>query len=293
MADETTTNQPPQDDPGAGAGDTSADAAASDAGGSVPIDPSELSALFEAATNPQAEDAPAAPNDSTDALGGVSDGEIEQAIGSLDSEAGESAADVEAKMQAMLDGAGDDAGGADDVEAQMQAMLDGADGDAEADGAAGDIESQMQSMLNDASADATQETAAALSAAAAPAMATAETTEPADPRVIGKRAPDVPAEPFAAPDFGDDELTDELSGINLLDDVELNVRIELGRTEMYIEDVLRLGGGSVVQLDKLAGDPVDVYVNERLVARGEVLVLNDNFCVRINDIISPVPELEG
>ena len=76
--------------------------------------------------------------------------------------------------------------------------------------------------------------------------------------------------------------------IDLLKDVDLNVKIELGRTKMFIEDVLRLGEGSVVELDKLAGDPVDVFVNDQLVARGEVLVLNDNFCVRINEIITTV-----
>lgn len=78
--------------------------------------------------------------------------------------------------------------------------------------------------------------------------------------------------------------------IDLLNDVELNVKIELGRANMLIEDVLRLGQGSVVELDKLAGDPVDVLVNDRLVARGEVLVLNDNFCVRISEIVSGVEE---
>lgn len=55
---------------------------------------------------------------------------------------------------------------------------------------------------------------------------------------------------------------------------------------MYIEDVLKLTEGSVVELDNLAGDPVDVYVNGRLVARGEVLVLSDNFCVRVSEIVS-------
>lgn len=74
-------------------------------------------------------------------------------------------------------------------------------------------------------------------------------------------------------------------GIDLLADVNLSVKIELGRTRMLVEDVLSLGEGAVVELDKLAGDPVDVYVNDRHVARGEVLVLNDNFCVRINEII--------
>ena len=61
--------------------------------------------------------------------------------------------------------------------------------------------------------------------------------------------------------------------------------IELGRTHMYLEDVLKLRRGSVVSLDKLAGDPVDIYVNGRLIARGEVLVLNDNFCVRVAELI--------
>jgi len=75
------------------------------------------------------------------------------------------------------------------------------------------------------------------------------------------------------------------TGIELLNDVDLQVKIELGRTHMLVEDVLRLGEGSVVELDKLAGDPVDVYVNDRLVARGEVLVLNDNFCIRISEIV--------
>ena len=71
----------------------------------------------------------------------------------------------------------------------------------------------------------------------------------------------------------------EKATLELLKDVELDLRIELGRTHMYLEDVLKLKRGSVVTLEKLAGDPVDVFVNGRLVARGEVLVLNDNFCV--------------
>jgi flagellar motor switch protein FliN/FliY len=79
---------------------------------------------------------------------------------------------------------------------------------------------------------------------------------------------------------------DGIQGIDLLRDVDLDVKIELGRSRMLVDDVLRLGEGSVVELDKLAGDPVDVFVNNRLVARGEVLVLNDNFCVRINDIVT-------
>jgi len=101
------------------------------------------------------------------------------------------------------------------------------------------------------------------------------------------------ATPFEPPDLTAAQAKPVVGDIGMLDDVELDVRIELGRTEMYIEDVLRLRVGSVVELDKNAGDPVDIYVNDRLVARGEVLVLNDAFCVRINDIVSPIPELEA
>ena len=79
-------------------------------------------------------------------------------------------------------------------------------------------------------------------------------------------------------------------GIDLLGDVELHVMVELGRTQMLVEDVLKLADGSVVELDKLAGDPVDIYVNRHLVARGEVLVLNDNFCIRVSEIVDDLQE---
>ncbi len=113
--------------------------------------------------------------------------------------------------------------------------------------------------------DAAAEAAAAATAAAAPAGST-----PMD-------LPSFPAE-------GERAIPAEL---DLLSDVNLNVKIELGRTRLLIDDVLRLNEGAVVELDKLAGDPVDIYVNDRHIARGEVLVLNDNFCVRINEIVDP------
>lgn len=100
-------------------------------------------------------------------------------------------------------------------------------------------------------------------------------------------------EAFALPGFSDTPLGDKPANIDLLADVNLNVKIELGRTRMFVEDVLRLGEGSVVELDKLAGDPVDIYVNDRHVARGEVLVLNDNFCIRVNEIIAPMAQEEA
>lgn len=97
----------------------------------------------------------------------------------------------------------------------------------------------------------------------------------------------------AAPDVPDTGLGGHgggVTGLEMLGDVELHVMVELGRTEMLVEDVLKLSSGSVVELDKLAGDPVDVYVNQRLVARGEVLVLNDNFCIRISEIVANLQE---
>ena len=99
-----------------------------------------------------------------------------------------------------------------------------------------------------------------------------------------------PTEDLSLPNFQQVIQDAQVSSIDLLRDVDLNVKIELGRSRMLVEDVLKLGEGSVVELDKLAGDPVDVFVNERLVARGEVLVLNDNFCVRINEIVAGIKD---
>ncbi|MDY0167551.1 MAG: flagellar motor switch protein FliN [Thermoguttaceae bacterium] len=93
---------------------------------------------------------------------------------------------------------------------------------------------------------------------------------------------------FRLEEFPGAPASTEAATLDLIRDVELDLKIELGRTNMYLEDVLKLRKGSVVPLDKLAGDPVDVYVNERLVARGEVLVLNDSFCVRIAELIAGV-----
>ncbi|MBN2255113.1 MAG: flagellar motor switch protein FliN [Deltaproteobacteria bacterium] len=69
-------------------------------------------------------------------------------------------------------------------------------------------------------------------------------------------------------------------------DIPLTLTAELGKTQMLIGDLLRLGQGSVVELAKLAGEPMDVFVNNRLIARGEVVVVNDKFGIRLTDVIS-------
>lgn len=80
------------------------------------------------------------------------------------------------------------------------------------------------------------------------------------------------------------------ANIDFLMDVSLRVTVELGRTQMTLRQVLDLQPGSVVELDRLAGDPVDIFVNERLIARGEVVVVDDKFGVKITELISNSPE---
>ncbi len=100
----------------------------------------------------------------------------------------------------------------------------------------------------------------------------------------------VGSEPFELKDLdGDEDLAESAQRVTMLNDVNLRVRLQLGQTSMLVEDILKLREGSVVELDKLAGDPVDVLVNDRRVARGEVLVLNDMFCVRITEVLSNDP----
>lgn len=128
------------------------------------------------------------------------------------------------------------------------------------------------------------ETPGAEPAAEAAASGPATSTQAAAPET-GSGAGEDGAKPVELPAFTGGTGNGAPASIDLLCDVALQVKIELGRTRMLVEDVLRLADGAVVELDKLAGDPVDIYVNERHVARGEVLVLNDNFCVRINEIL--------
>ncbi len=75
-------------------------------------------------------------------------------------------------------------------------------------------------------------------------------------------------------------------------DIPLEVSVELGRTRMIINDLLQLGQGSVIELTKLAGEPMEILVNQKLIARGEVVVVNEKFGVRLTDIISPMERVE-
>jgi len=81
--------------------------------------------------------------------------------------------------------------------------------------------------------------------------------------------------------------------IGLLMDVSMQLTVELGRTKMLIKDILGMGEGTIVELDKLAGEPVDLLVNDKLIAKGEVVVIDENFGVRVTDIISPMERISN
>jgi len=81
--------------------------------------------------------------------------------------------------------------------------------------------------------------------------------------------------------------------LDFLLDVTLQVTVEVGRSRMTIQDLLQLGQGSVVELEKLAGEPLDIYINGKQVARGEAVIVNEKFGVRLTDIISPEDRIEG
>lgn len=83
----------------------------------------------------------------------------------------------------------------------------------------------------------------------------------------------------------------QAGNISLLLDVEMTLTVELGRTKQLVQDILGLGEGSIIELDKLAGEPVDLLVNGKLIAKGEVVVIDENFGVRVTDIVSPADRL--
>lgn len=160
-----------------------------------------------------------------------------------------------------------------------------------ADDTTNDIPDQSDPALAGETADASAEAALA-DAAQQVADLNAITTEAASSDASEGTSTEKSGS-FEFPAFGSEGTPQDARALDLLGNVNLNVKIELGRTRMLVEDVLRLAPGSVVELDKLAGDPVDIYVNDRFVAKGEVLVLNDNFCVRVNEIVQAAVESEA
>ena len=95
--------------------------------------------------------------------------------------------------------------------------------------------------------------------------------------------------------LGQNQEASGAEGVHSLDfilDIPLKVTVELGRTKMSVRDILGLAQGAVVELSKFAGEPLEVYVNDRLVARGEVVTVNEKFGIRLTDILSPMERIE-
>ena len=88
-------------------------------------------------------------------------------------------------------------------------------------------------------------------------------------------------------------MVGETKSLDLILDIPLTVAVELGRSKMLINDLLQLGQGSVIELTKLVGEPLEVLVNQKLVARGEVVVVNEKFGVRLTDIVSPMERVQS
>ena len=179
--------------------------------------------------------------------------------------------------------------GADDI----QALLDKANGDATADAAP--PADATQPADNAPAGDAPTAAAEEMSVEDRANQLLNEVDAGLEAAVTGTpmKGPNVragidDAKPFEYAEFGSDAegLNEKAFSIGMLDDVQMNVQIELGRAELLIDEVMSMRKGVVVPLDKLAGDPIDIVVNGRLLARGEVLVLNDKFCVRVVEIVA-------
>lgn len=84
----------------------------------------------------------------------------------------------------------------------------------------------------------------------------------------------------------------EARGLEFLYDVPLQISVEVGRSKILLKDLLKMGEGYIIELDKLAGDPLDLYVNSRLIARGEAVMVGDKFGIRLTDVVSPMDRVE-
>jgi flagellar motor switch protein FliN/FliY len=104
-------------------------------------------------------------------------------------------------------------------------------------------------------------------------------------------APPIPVQPVQFAPLQTNSSVKDVANLNLIMDVPLQITVELGKAKKSIREVLEMGPGSVIELDKLAGEPVDLLVNGKLLAKGEVVVIDENFGVRITDIVNPIERL--
>ena len=110
---------------------------------------------------------------------------------------------------------------------------------------------------------------------------------------VAEEAADAKADAKEETEETTDGESEKSASLDLILDIPLTVTCELGRSRMLINDLLQLGQGSVIELTKLVGEPLEVLINEKLVARGEVVVVNEKFGVRLTDIVTPMERVQS
>ncbi len=119
-------------------------------------------------------------------------------------------------------------------------------------------------------------------------MAESESTTPRDSQTSGGTSPQL----ASFPPVQSSEIGGSSKNIDFILDIPMNVAVYVGSTKMAIRDLLQLAQGSVIELDKLAGEPMEVMVNNKLVARGEVVVVNEKFGIRLTDVVSAAERVQ-
>ncbi|MCC6501711.1 MAG: flagellar motor switch protein FliN [Deltaproteobacteria bacterium] len=122
------------------------------------------------------------------------------------------------------------------------------------------------------------------------AQATQEQEKPAQPQAQPQPKRDVVVRPAS---FGNvkNENNGQIANMDMILDIPLTISVEIGRTKMVVKDLLQLSQGAVVELEKLAGEPMEILINGRLIARGEAVVVNEKFGVKLTDIVSPAERI--
>ncbi len=239
------------------------------AGGEV--DQSSIDALFDSA-GPTEETAPG--------------GEVDQSsIDALFDGAGGAGGEVDqSSIGALFDSAGGASGEID--QSSIDALFDGAGGAGGGDDSAGDMESLLAEIQNDPSLSQSNEDVNINDL-----LTEIQTESPLTADVAGQEDIDVLMSSVGTADAGVDamplEVEEEGVNVDFLLDMKLTLTFEVGRAKMLIGDLLSLGQGSVIELHRLVGEDLDMFVSGRLIARGEVVVVNEKFGVRILDIVSP------
>lgn len=189
---------------------------------------------------------------------------------------GEEAPEAEADMADTADAGGDDLGdlGLDDMDDA---------GAADADDAGDDMDMDLGGF-DEGGDDAADDLAAMLDDAPADEGADSGAAEPAPQQPAASPQAHSPAAKAAMAEFSKEN-------IEVLLDVPLQIVVELGRTQMPIQKILELGPGSIVELNRMSGEPINILVNGKLVAKGEVVVVDENFGIKIKNIISPMERL--